>query len=99
MDEDEKKKAFEAGHSAGYQKGKSEILKEFTNGYRSGYGQARADLIQWIEEAMASCQDAAAGGPQWQASADSIKEIRLRRMELQRIRAMIKALKPNIAGG
>lgn len=93
---DEKDKDFH--FQCGYQKGKSEILKEFHNGYRSGYGQARADLVMMIEEAMASCQDAINEAAKWDAPAETVKEIRLRRAELQRMRALVKTMKPKIAG-
>lgn len=94
---DEKDKEFYI--QMGYQKGKSEILKEFHNGYRSGYGQARADLMIMIEEAMSSCRSAIDEAGTWNAPAESVKEIRLRMSELQRIRALIRTMKPNIAGG
>ena len=89
MDEDPK-------FRAGYAKAKEEHIKWVNEAYRSGYGQAKADLLALIGEAMESCNSAIRDSSEWtNVPAERIKEIRMRQLELVRIRSLIKAaMKP-----
>lgn len=63
--------------------------------YKNGYGDAKADMVRLIKEAMAMINDATKPNPYHSPTDEEIKTLRLRMAELKRLRAYIKALKPS----
>ena len=62
--------------------------------YKNGYGDAKADLIRLIKEAMAGLVEASKDDPEYGPSEKDKELLRARIAELKRVRAYIKVLKP-----
>jgi len=62
--------------------------------YRNGYGDAKADLLRLVKEALKSLHEACQNNGFCDPSEKDKELLRLREAELRRIRGMIKALKP-----
>ena len=75
-------------------------LKAINDAYRSGYGQAKADMLAHVNAAIRSCNWALDDFPNHKKGmepneAEEIrKEIKIRILELQRLRAALTAIKP-----
>jgi len=72
-----------------------------SNDYRSGYGQARADAVHHIEEAMFCVLDAIRRGVSEGITPEQMKSLRLKHEALQWTRAIVKTVRPRqgIDGG
>jgi hypothetical protein len=62
-------------------------------GYREGYGQAKADLLLFIKEAMFSVERAIDDAKVWDATDEQVAALKLRHQELKRVRGLIKAIR------
>lgn len=74
----------------------SKSTKEKSAEYKSGYGQAKAHILQFINEALESVHDARDQAYVWLDDEEKIKEakvkLQIRIEELQRIRSCIRSL-------
>lgn len=65
--------------------------------YKNGYGACKADLLQMIQEALSMVHNSRRIGRGFEAfnpSEEDKVRLRIHEAELQRIRAMVRALKP-----
>lgn len=73
-------------------------LKAIGDAYRVGYDEAKADMLLHVNAAIRSCNWALEDAGKYGVGEDKVLELRLRIEELRRIRAVLTAIKPTIAG-
>lgn len=78
----------------------SNPLKAINDAYRSGYGQAKADVLDHVNQAMSYCNWALEEFEKYIPNSEELRfrhEMKIRISELQRVRAVLKAIKPKVA--